>query len=129
MEYLSDATSLAKALARLPKRERRRFQSQVAQQLLYTVLSHIFMYHEMHGDLHPGNIMIGSDGSLHLIDWGNVVPLEGKWGPVWDYLSGAITADLELLTDALIQVSTNPEENAARRAEIKSKLEDTLRKK
>jgi len=129
MEYLSDATSLAKALGRLPKRERRRFQSQVAQQLLYTVLSHIFMYREMHGDLHPGNIMIGADGALHLIDWGNVVPLEGKWGPVWDYLTGAITADLELLTDALIEISTMPEENRVRRHEIKAKLEDTLQKK
>jgi ubiquinone biosynthesis protein len=129
MEYLADATSLAKALARLPKRERRRFQSQVAQQLLYTVLSHIFMYQEMHGDLHPGNIMVGADGALHLIDWGNVVPLEGKWGPVWDYLTGAITADLDLLTEALIRVSTEPDANLGRRDEIRGKLEETLRKK
>lgn len=129
MEYLSDATSLAKALGRLPRRERRRFQSQVAQQLLYTVLSHIFMYQEMHGDLHPGNIMIGADGSLHLIDWGNVVPLEGKWGAVWEYLTGAITADLELLTDALIQVSTKPDENRERREEIRGALAETLKKK
>src|SRR5581483_5064095 len=129
MEYLSDATSLAKALGRLPRRERRRFQSQVAQQLLYTVLSHIFMYQEMHGDLHPGNIMIGADGALHLIDWGNVVPLEGKWGAVWEYLTGAITADLDLLTDALIQVSTTPDENRARRDEIHAALAETLKKK
>jgi ubiquinone biosynthesis protein len=129
MEYLSDATSLTKALARMPKRERRRFQSQVAQQLLYTVLSHVFMYQEMHGDLHPGNIMIGRDGSLHLIDWGNVVPLEGKWGPVWEYLSGAITADLDQLTDALINVSTQPEVNGQRRDEIRGALHDTLKKK
>ena len=59
MEYLSDASSLTKAMLRLPRRERRRFQSQVAGCLLYTVLSHIFLYQEMHGDLHPGNIMIG----------------------------------------------------------------------
>jgi ubiquinone biosynthesis protein len=129
MEYLSDATSLTKALTRMPKRERRRFQSQVAQQLLYTVLSHVFMYQEMHGDLHPGNIMIGSDGSLHLIDWGNVVPLEGKWGPVWDYLTGAITADLDLLTEALIKISTNPDQNFERRDEIRGSLEETLKKK
>ncbi len=129
MEYLADATSLGKALARLPKRERRRFQSQVAQQLLYTVLSHIFMYQEMHGDLHPGNIMIGSDGALHLIDWGNVVPLEGKWRAVWEYLTGAITADLDLLTEALIKISTAPEENLVRRDEIRAALQETLDKK
>jgi predicted unusual protein kinase regulating ubiquinone biosynthesis (AarF/ABC1/UbiB family) len=129
MEYLSDASSLLSGLRRMPKRERRRFQSEVAERLLYTVLSHIFMYQEIHGDLHPGNIMIGSDGSLHLIDWGNVVPLEGKWGAVWDYLTGAITADLDLLTEALIQVSTQPDENAARRDEIRAALQETLSKK
>jgi predicted unusual protein kinase regulating ubiquinone biosynthesis (AarF/ABC1/UbiB family) len=129
MEYLADASSLISALARMPKRERRRFQSQVASLLLYTVLSHVFMYKEIHGDLHPGNIMIGTDGSLHLIDWGNVIPLEGKWGPVWEYLTGAITADVDMLTDALIRVSTNTEENTRRRDEIRSALQETLQKK
>ena len=129
MEYLSDAQSLTRTLAGMPARERRRFQFQVAERLLYTVLHHVFVYREMHGDLHPGNVMIGSDGTLHLIDWGNVVSLDGKWGAVWDYLAGAVTADTELLTDALIRVSTQPEVNLARRAEIKAALEDTLSKK
>ena len=129
MEYLSDATSLTRALARMPSRERRRFQMQVMERLLFTVLHHIFVYKEMHGDLHPGNIMIGHDGTLHLIDWGNVVPLDGKWGLVWDYLAGAVLADTSLLTDALIRVSTQPEENALKRAEIKALLDDTLKKK
>lgn len=129
MEYLSDATSLTRALARMPKHERRRFQTQVMERLLFTVLHHIFVYREMHGDLHPGNVMIGSDGALHLIDWGNVVPLEGRWGLVWDYLAGAMLADTDVLADALIKVSTQPVENARRRAEIKSALDDTLRKK
>jgi len=129
MEYLADATSLTRALRRMPSSERRRFQRQVSERLLYTLLYHIVVHGEMHGDLHPGNIMIGSDGALHLIDWGNVVPLDGKWGPVWDYLAGAIIADTELLTDALIRVSTQPEANAARRSEIKAMLDDTLAKK
>jgi ubiquinone biosynthesis protein len=129
MEYLADALSLTRTLASMPLRDRRRFQFQVAERLLYTVLHHIFVYREMHGDLHPGNVMIGSDGALHLIDWGNVVSLDGKWSAVWDYLAGAITADTELLTDALIRVSTQPEANRERRAEIKAALEDTLGKK
>ncbi|HSW13328.1 MAG TPA: AarF/ABC1/UbiB kinase family protein [Solimonas sp.] len=129
MEYLSDATSLTRALRRMPSSERRRFQRQVSERLLYTLLYHIVVHGEMHGDLHPGNIMIGSDGALHLIDWGNVVPLDGKWGLVWDYLAGAIIGDTELLTDALIRVSTQPEANAARRAEIKALLDETLTKK
>lgn len=129
MEYLSDATSLTRALARMPKHERRRFQTQVMERLLFTVLHHIFVYREMHGDLHPGNVMIGSDGALHLIDWGNVVPLEGRWGVVWNYLAGAVLADTEVLAEALITVSTQPEENRKRKAEIKAALDETLKKK
>ena len=129
MEYLSDATSLTRALARMPRHERRRFQTQVMERLLFTVLHHVFVYREMHGDLHPGNVMIGHDGMLHLIDWGNVVPLDGKWGLVWDYLAGALLADTDVLADALIKVSTQPTENALRRAEIKAALDETLRKK
>ncbi|SFF32837.1 Predicted unusual protein kinase regulating ubiquinone biosynthesis, AarF/ABC1/UbiB family [Fontimonas thermophila] len=129
MEYLVDAASLTRALRRLPASERRRFQRQVSERLLYTLLYHVFVYREMHGDLHPGNVMIGSDGTLHLIDWGNVVPLDGKWRVVWDYLVAAVIADTDMLTDALIRVSTQPQANAARRAEIKSALDETLRKK
>lgn len=129
MEYLADANSLTRALARMPKHQRRVFQTQVMERLLFTVMHHIFVYHEMHGDLHPGNIMVSSDGTLNLIDWGNVVPLEGRWGVVWDYLAGALLADTDVLADALIKVSTHPVENAARRGEIKAALEETLRKK
>lgn len=129
MEYLGDAQSLPRALAQMPRRERRRFQMRLAEQLLYTVLYHAFAFREMHGDLHPGNVMVGSDGRLNLIDWGNVIDLNGKWGPVWDYLAGAILADTELLADALIRISTQPEADAARRDEIRAALDETLRKK
>jgi len=129
MEYLADATSLTRALRRMPRSDRRRFQREVSERLLYTILYHIVVHGEMHGDLHPGNIMIGSDGALHLIDWGNVVPLEGKWDAVWDYLAGAIIGDTEVLADALVRVSTQPESNADRRAEIKAMLDETLAKK
>ncbi|TXH03564.1 MAG: AarF/ABC1/UbiB kinase family protein [Nevskiaceae bacterium] len=129
MEYLSDAESLTRTLRKMPRSQRRQFQFQVADRLLYTVLYHILVHREMHGDLHPGNVMIGSDGALHLIDWGNVVSLDGKWSAVWDYLAGAVLADTELLADALIRVSTSPESNAERRAEIKAALDETLAKK
>ena len=82
MEYLSDADSLTRALRKMPVSQRRAFQFQVAERLLFTILHHIFVYREIHGDLHPGNVMIGSDGALHLIDWGNVVSLDGKWSAV-----------------------------------------------
>lgn len=129
MEYLSDARSLVQALRALPRRERRRFQRQVSERLLYTVLSHVFVHGEIHGDLHPGNIMVGSDGALYLIDWGNTVPLEGKWPAVWRYLTGAVLADPDLLADALVEISTQPEAHARRRGEIRAALAETLAKK
>jgi ubiquinone biosynthesis protein len=129
MEYLSDAASLTRALASMPTAERRRFQRQVSERLLYTLLHHVFVHHEIHGDLHPGNVMVDRDGTLYLIDWGNVVGLDGKWNAVWDYLAAAVTADTDLLADALIRVSTQPEANVARRDEIKAALDETLRKK
>lgn len=129
MEYLSDAASLTRALVSMPTPERRRFQRQVSERLLYTLLHHVFVHHEIHGDLHPGNVMVDRDGTLYLIDWGNVVDLDGKWSAVWGYLAAAVTADTDLLADALIRVSTHPEANAARRGEIKAALDETLRKK
>ena len=129
MEYLADAKSLVHALRALPRPQRRRFQRQVSERLLYTVLSHVFVHQEIHGDLHPGNIMIGSDGALYLIDWGSTVPLDGLWPAVWDYLAGAVLADPELLTDALIRISTQPEANAARRADIRAARVETLARK
>jgi predicted unusual protein kinase regulating ubiquinone biosynthesis (AarF/ABC1/UbiB family) len=129
MEYLGDAQSLPRALAQMPKRQRRGFQLKLAEQLLYTVLYHAFAFREMHGDLHPGNIMVDRNGHLNLIDWGNVVDLGGKWSPVWDYLAGAVLADADLLADALIHISTQPQANAARREEIRAALDETLRKK
>ena len=48
---------------------------------------------------------------------------------MWDYLAGAVLADTDLLADALIKVSTQPDENSLRRSEIKAALDETLRKK
>jgi hypothetical protein len=73
--------------------------------------------------------MVDRGGRLHLIDWGNTVQLAGKVMPVLDYLKGALVADADLLTDALIAISTEPEAALARRAEIREALERTLQKK
>lgn len=129
MEYLQDATSLMHALENHPPKVARRMQKRLTQNLLYAILHHVFMYQEVHGDLHPGNVMVGSSGELFLIDWGNCVTMDGKWGSVWDYVVGAVLADLDLLTDALIGMSTEPGENASRRQDIRDALEDTLSKK
>lgn len=129
MEYLAHSVSLARAVARVPERRLRRFQARVTRRLLHTVLQQALLYGELHGDLHPGNVMLDDAGMLHLIDWGNVVPLSGKWVAVRDYLAGALLADSAMLTDALIDISTQPEANRARRAEICEALDEILRKK
>lgn len=129
MEYLDGSASLSRALIRQPKRDRRRFQRRLVEQLSFAVLEHALAYRELHGDLHPGNIMVGADGALTLIDWGSVVDLRGKWRPVIDYLAGAILADTALLTEALIRVSIHPEQNDSRRDQIRAALDETLRRK
>jgi ubiquinone biosynthesis protein len=129
MEYVSDAASLNRAVQRLSPKGRRKLQARLSERLLYTLLSHVFLYNEIHGDLHPGNIMVGSDGNLHLIDWGNVVQLDGKWRVAWDYVAGAVLADTRLLTDTLVRMSVEPVRTEARRGEIEAALADTLRKR
>ncbi len=129
MEYLDDANSLVTALKRMPSYKRRKFQRRLSEQFLYTVLTHLMFYQECHGDLHPGNIMINTHGELYLIDWGNAVDMDGKWTAVWNYLVGAALGDRVLLTNALVEMSKNPEENAQRWDEIHDLLGDTLDRK
>ena len=129
MEYLDDSNSLVTALKRMPKYRRRKFQRKLAEQFLYTVLTHLTFYQECHGDLHPGNIMINSNGELYLIDWGNAVDMDGKWKAVWNYLIGAAIGDRVLLTNAIVEMSKNPKENAERWDEIHDLLGETLDRK
>lgn len=129
MEFLDDAGSLTQVLATLPAEKRKKFQRNVARKFLFTLFDHIFVYREFHGDLHPGNIMVNREGELYLIDWGNTIELDDKWGPVGDYIRGVIMGDADLVTDALINMSTMPEQNWARRDEIRAQLFETLGKK
>jgi predicted unusual protein kinase regulating ubiquinone biosynthesis (AarF/ABC1/UbiB family) len=129
MEYLDDANSLVTALKRMPSYKRRKFQRRLSEQFLYTVLSHLMLYQECHGDLHPGNIMVNTQGELYLIDWGNAVDMDGKWSAVWNYLVGAALGDRILLTNALVAMSKNPQESADRWDEIHDLLGETLDRK
>ena len=129
MEYLPDVVSLTSAADRFARRNRARFQRQLAERFLYTVLMHCLVYKEVHGDLHPGNVLVNARGDLFFIDWGNSVRLRGKWRLVWNYLLGMLAANIDLMTDTLIAISNKPEANAHRRQEIKSELSETLRRK
>ncbi|OZG72151.1 protein kinase [Hahella sp. CCB-MM4] len=129
MEYLDTAVSVDRLVKELAGADRGDTQRHIAQRFLYTVLQHILVYQEFHGDLHPGNIMVTPEGRLYLIDWGNTVAMEGKWSLVWDYIVGALTADIDKLTEALIDMSTHPEDNRQRREAIREALAETLAKK
>lgn len=129
MEYIPGAESVVKTIARMPGKKRKSYAREIAARLLYTVLLHIIVYREFHGDLHPGNLLVNHVGELFMIDWGNCVAMEGKWKPFWDYLLGALSADADLLTEALINISSEPEHTRQRRGEIRDLLEQTLDRK
>jgi hypothetical protein len=64
-----------------------------------------------------------------LIDWGNTIQLAGKMVPVLNYLKGALVANPDMMTDALIAICTDPDAALARRGEIRAALVRTLDKK
>ncbi len=129
MEFLEGAMAVNYAIETLSGREKSKFQRKVAENFMFTILEQLIIYQEFHGDLHPGNIMVDNDGQLYLIDWGNAVDMRGKWRLVWDYIVAVIVADTNQLSDVLIEMSTDPEKNRDRKAEIMAALDETLNKK
>lgn len=129
MEYVKDAKTIAQAIAQFKPSKRPPFQRQLASNFMFTMLEHLLVYQEFHGDLHPGNVMIDADGKLYLIDWGNAVDMRGKWNMIARYLRSVLVGDIDTLAQTLIDMSTNPEANQAELASIRSALQDTLDKK
>ncbi len=129
MEYIENATSIARILDYVPEKSRAKNARHIASRFLYTICLHALVYQEFHGDLHPGNVLFDTCGDMYFADWGNCVDLKEKWKPLWDYIHGALSADVDLLTTALINISSNPEQNIKREAEIRATLAQTLRKK
>jgi ubiquinone biosynthesis protein len=129
MEYVDGAVNIARAVGHFAPRDPLAYRRDLARKFLFTILSQVFIHHEVHGDLHPGNVMVDRGGRLHLIDWGNTVQLAGRLAPVWQYLKGALLAEPDAVTDALIAVCTNPDAARARRVEIRDALARTLQKR
>jgi ubiquinone biosynthesis protein len=129
MEYVEGAVNISRAVKHFKPRNPVAYRRDLAKKFLFTILSQIFVFQEVHGDLHPGNVMVDKDGMLHLIDWGNTIQLAGKILPVLNYLKGALVANPDMITDALIAISTDPEAANARRDEIREALVRTLDKK
>jgi len=131
MEYVHDARSIQDSLSHAlgssgPDPETRR---RVAENFLNTILLQAFQYQEIHGDLHPGNVLVDRSGKIILIDWGNCVSLKGKLTPLIRYAQGALLADPERIAEALITISSDPRANRLRKKEIRAALDRALRSK
>ncbi|WP_068554802.1 AarF/UbiB family protein [Oleiphilus sp. HI0086] len=129
MEFLQDAMAINQAIDRYRGKRKKKFQRKLADNFLYTMLEHLLIHQEFHGDLHPGNVMVDLDARLFLIDWGNAVDMRGKWGMVGRYLASVLSGDVDMLTMTLIQMSKGQKGNLERYDEIKTALEETLFKK
>ncbi len=129
MEYVDGAVNIARAPGHFAAVDGVAYRRALARRFLHTLLSQVVLHQEVHGDLHPGNVMVDGAGRLHLIDWGNTVQLHGRLPPVWRYLKGALRADPDMVTDALIALCTDPDAALARRAEIRDTLTRTLHKR
>ncbi len=129
MEYVHGAVNIARAAAHFQPPDALAYRRTLARKFLFSVLVQVVVHQEVHGDLHPGNVMVDADGLLHLIDWGNTVQLSGKMAPLWRYLRGALVADADAVADALIAMCTEPEAALARRGQIRAALAQTLHKK
>ena len=129
MEYVDDAVNISRATLHFVPRDAQAYRRELARKFMFTLLSQVLIHQEVHGDLHPGNVMVDRAGRLHLIDWGNTVQLSGKLAPLWRYLKGALVAEPEAVTDALIAICTEPEAATARRSEIRDAMARTLAKR
>jgi len=131
MEYVQDAQSMSRfvqALGAGSSVNRRKDRNRIAERLLFTVLLQAVQVHRIHGDLHPGNILIDRSGKLHMIDWGNTIDLERKILPLLHYVQGVLLADRDRIARALVAISSDPEGLRNRTDEIRDKLGETLNK-
>lgn len=84
---------------------------QLARDLLGTVLRQIVVDGVFHADPHPGNILLLSDDSLGLIDFGSVGRLDSELRAALGRLLLALDRrDPVAVTDALLEVTARPDE-------------------
>jgi ubiquinone biosynthesis protein len=78
--------------------------------LLHTVLDQVLDHGMFHVDLHPGNVLIQSDGSLELLDLGSVGRIDKTTRTAFGRLMAALgSADSLAAGDALLELVDRPE--------------------
>ncbi|MGY1603999.1 ABC1 kinase family protein [Geodermatophilus sp. SYSU D00815] len=82
-----------------------------ASALLDTVLDQVLDHGLFHVDLHPGNVLVGDDGTLGLLDLGSVGRLDTTTRTAFGRLVAALgSADSVAAGDALLELVDRPEE-------------------
>ncbi len=130
MEYIQNAKSIGKYIDdQKGLHSNRALRNRIAENLCYMVLLQAYQYKQIHGDLHPGNILVDQSGVIYLIDWGNCIQIKDKFSHILNYIQGVLLADTEKITDALIAISSDPAGNRKRRIEIRDSLQQVLARK
>lgn len=81
----------------------------LAQTLMSTVIEQILVYGVFHADLHPGNVLLKSDGTLGLIDFGAVGIIErSRRQHMTALLLAALSENDVAATDALLLIVDPP---------------------
>jgi predicted unusual protein kinase regulating ubiquinone biosynthesis (AarF/ABC1/UbiB family) len=94
--------------------------------LLHSVLTHMLVYREFHGDLHPGNVLITPQSALYFVDWGNTVDLNGIWKPALQYIQAVLSGRQEAITEAILGMCADPHLSASHKSELLSTIKKTL---
>ena len=118
MEFVDEAASLNSAFGNRGKRKVTRARRKVGRAFLHTVISHLFIYQEFHGDLHPGNILVANSDQLYLIDWGNTVDISTIWKPALKYLQAVLAGDADAIVEAVVELGTDRKQMEAQRLKV-----------
>lgn len=118
MEFVDGGASLHSAFAGMSPRRSRKMRRRAGRKFIHAVFSHLLIYREFHGDLHPGNVLLTPDGELHFVDWGNTVDIQHIWKPAWRYMQAVLTGNIDAVTESLMAMCTEPDLSAKRRSEL-----------
>ena len=82
----------------------------IAAGLLDSMLDQVLVHGLFHADLHPGNLQVGDDGSLGMLDLGSVGRLDAATrDAIARLLAAAGRGDSVAVSDALLQLADRPE--------------------
>lgn len=100
--------------------------SALGHQLIDLYCKMVFRDGYYHADPHPGNILVQSDGTMILLDFGAVASLQPEMRTgILELLEGAVKNDTEKIIDALMLLGFIADEKAA--IKVAEKVIDALR--